>query len=45
MANRRLTDAGIKRFKAAPKGKHFDALTPGLAPRITDKGVKSWALS
>jgi integrase len=42
-----LTDAGVRKFKAAKTGArdaHYDALTPGLALRVTDKGVKSWSV-
>ncbi len=42
-----LTDPGIGRMSKAKKGKRverFDAGAPGLALRITDKGVKSWSV-
>jgi integrase len=42
-----LTDPGIAKIGRAPKGKRierFDAGAPGLALRITDRGVKSWSV-
>ncbi|MEE9250367.1 MAG: integrase arm-type DNA-binding domain-containing protein [Alphaproteobacteria bacterium] len=42
-----LTDPGIGKMSKAKKGKRdecFDAGAPGLALRITDKGVKSWSV-
>ncbi len=43
----RLTDERILSFNAAPEGKRldvFDTQLPGLVLRITDKGVKSFAI-
>ena len=43
----RLTDERIKTIKPAPPGKRidiFDALVSGLVLRVTDRGVKSFAL-
>ena len=43
----RLTDPGIGKIARAAPGKRiekFDAGAPGLALRITDKGVKSWSV-
>jgi integrase len=43
----RLTDERISSFNAAPEGKRldvFDTQLPGLVLRITDKGVKSFAI-
>ncbi len=42
-----LTDPGIGKMSKAKEGKRverFDAGAPGLALRITDKGVKSWSV-
>ena len=42
-----LTDPGIGKMSKAKTGKRverFDAGAPGLALRITDKGVKSWSV-
>jgi integrase len=42
-----LTDRFIKSRKPAPKGKRadfFDAIVPGLALRVTDRGAKSFVL-
>ena len=42
-----LTDPGIGKMSKAREGKRierFDAGTPGLALRITDRGVKSWSV-
>ena len=42
-----LTDPGISKITKARTGKRtekFDAGAPGLALRITDKGVKSWSV-
>ena len=42
-----LTDPGIGKMSKAKKGKRverFDAGAPGLALRITEKGVKSWSV-
>jgi len=42
-----LTDKSIERLNKAASGKRvekFDRLQPGLALRITDKGVKSWCV-
>ncbi len=42
-----LTDPGIGKMSKAREGKRverFDAGAPGLALRITDKGVKSWSV-
>ncbi len=42
-----LTDPGIGKISKAQTGKRverFDAGAPGLALRITDKGVKSWSV-
>ena len=42
-----LTDPGIGKMSKAKNGKRverFDAGSPGLALRITDKGVKSWSV-
>jgi integrase len=42
-----LTDRGIRALPAAPKGKRklvWDALVPGFAVRITDKGQRSFVL-
>lgn len=47
MAKSRLTDRFIKSRKAAPSGErkdYPDAVVPGLALRITDKGHKSFVL-
>lgn len=43
--SRTLTDAGIRKIAKPAPGKRleiFDALAPGLALRITDKGARSW---
>ncbi len=42
-----LTDPGIGKMSKAEEGRRverFDAGAPGLALRITDKGVKSWSV-
>ncbi len=42
-----LTDPGISKMSKARKGKRverFDAGAPGLALRITERGVKSWSV-
>ncbi len=42
-----LTDPGIGKMNRAPEGRRierFDAGAPGLALRITDRGVKSWSV-
>ncbi len=46
MPRRKLTDATVKNAKPPAKGRLeiFDALVPGLALRITDKGARSWSL-
>src|SRR5262249_47788650 len=47
MARRTLTDRFIKALKPAKPGKRpafFDAIVPGLAVRVTEAGVKSFAL-
>lgn len=44
---RTLTDRAIKALKAAPAGTrqdHVDAIVPGLAVRVTEKGSKSFIL-
>ena len=45
--SKHLTDPGIAKIGKAPKGKRierFDAGAPGLALRVTDRGVKSWSV-
>ncbi len=45
--SKHLTDPGIAKIGRAPKGKRierFDAGAPGLALRVTDRGVKSWSV-
>ena len=47
LAKRPLTDRGIAALKPAPIGKRqliWDALVPGLAVRVTDKGSKAFVL-
>ena len=46
MAKVNLTDRTVSAAKAAPgeRLEIWDALTPGLALRVTDRGVKSWIL-
>jgi integrase len=47
VSRKNLTDRFINSRKAAPDGKreeYFDAIVPGLALRITDRGHKSFAL-
>ncbi len=42
-----LTDTGIERISRAAPGKRierFDAGAPGLALRVTDRGMKSWSV-
>jgi hypothetical protein len=46
-AKKPLTDRAIVALKPAPKGKRsliWDALVPGLAVRVTDKGQRSFVL-
>jgi integrase len=46
-AKKPLTDRAIAALKPAPKGKRllvWDALVPGLAVRVTDKGQRSFVL-
>jgi integrase len=46
-AKKPLTDRAIAALKAAPKGKRllvWDALVPGFAVRVTDKGQRSFVL-
>ncbi|MCH8999094.1 MAG: DUF4102 domain-containing protein, partial [Proteobacteria bacterium] len=45
--SKHLTDPGIGKISKAKKGKRverFDAGVPGLCLRVTDKGVKTWAV-
>ncbi len=45
--SKHLTDPGIGKMSKAKKGarvERFDAGVPGLCLRITDKGVKTWAV-
>ncbi len=45
--SKHLTDPGIGKISKAKKGvrvERFDAGVPGLCLRVTDKGVKSWAV-
>ncbi len=45
--SKHLTDPGIAKIGRAPKGKRierFDAGAPGLALRVTERGVKSWSV-
>lgn len=47
MAKRALTDRSLKALKPAPRGKRYDrmdAIVPGLAVRVTEKGTKSFVL-
>ena len=47
MARETITDKRIKALKAAPEGKRFeimDAVVPGMAVRVTDRGVKTFVL-
>jgi integrase len=47
LAKRPLTDRGISALKAAEPGKRtlvWDAMVPGLAIRVTDKGTKAFVL-
>ena len=47
IAKKQLTDRGIAAMPAAAQGKrqlHYDALVPGLAVRVTDRGAKSFVL-
>jgi integrase len=47
LAKKALTDRGIAALKAADQGKrklYWDAVTPGLAVRVTDRGAKSFVL-
>lgn len=47
MAKRKLTDTLVRNLKPAPKGKraeYSDTHTPGFCVRVTDKGVKTYAL-
>ncbi len=47
MPKRNLTELGITRIKAAPRGKrveYHDGQAPGLTLRVTDKGHKSWSV-
>lgn len=46
-AKKALTDRGIRALPSAAKGKRrlvWDALVPGLAVRVTDKGQRSFVL-
>ncbi len=46
-SGKHLTDPGIGKMSKAKEGKRverFDAGAPGLALRITDRGVKSWSV-
>ena len=45
--SKHLTDPGIDKISKAKKGKRverFDAGVPGLCLRVTDRGVKTWAV-
>ena len=45
--SKHLTDPGIEKMSAAPRGKRierFDAGAPGLALRINDKREKAWSV-
>jgi len=45
--SKHLTDPGIGKISRATKGKRverFDAGVPGLCLRVTDRGVKTWAV-
>ncbi len=45
--SKHLTDPGIGKINRAKKGKRverFDAGVPGLCLRVTDRGVKTWAV-
>ena len=47
LAKRTLTNRGIDALQAAPLGKRqlvWDALIPGFAVRVTDKGAKAFVL-
>ena len=47
IAKKQLTDRGIAALPAAAQGKrqlHYDAVVPGLAVRVTDRGAKSFVL-
>ena len=47
MPRTRLTEKAVEKIKPAPAGKrveYFDALVPGLALRVTDRGRKSWVV-
>ena len=47
LAKRPLTDRSITALKPAPSGKRmlvWDAIVPGLAVRVTDRGAKSFVL-
>ena len=47
MAREKLTDRRIKTLKPAEKGKRYeigDAVVPGLAVRVTDKGTRTFVL-
>jgi integrase len=47
LAKKPLTDRGIAALKSAPLGKRqlvWDAMVPGLAVRVTDKGTKAFVL-
>lgn len=46
MPKKKLTDLFVERVKAPASGRteYFDAAFPGLVPRVTDKGAKSFAV-
>jgi integrase len=47
MQRKNLTEEGVAKLKAPPKGKQFenyyDGLVPGLVLRVSSKGRKTWA--
>jgi hypothetical protein len=46
MPRAKLTAAAVERIKPPATGRveRFDSMLPGFAPRVTEKGGKSWVL-